>query len=335
MVTSEPSGSMAWMPLNNHASVKPTYDIHSTVNYDPAVAPALNRVFIGNGRLRQHGRQPAGRELPDRRLAHVQLALGRADRSYLVENSVGHFDEQRAHGDRRRRPLLRVPERQHRRHPQGHQQGDHGPAGGHHPLPGAVQRAVPVQRQRHRRRAAERRPSRRRCRRRSSSSAARSATTRRPSATRTCTSGGATTSPTTSTAVHVLQGGLRDASSEYYFAGRQRRQGGGRRCGSAAYKAAFEATIVSRFNTQLPDHDQHDFWSVAPANPTSANLFAQPEHLHPAGHVATSPCGRSSARTTSTTPARRSRATTAAARSRRRRRSRSSRSGCRTSRSAA
>jgi hypothetical protein len=51
MVTSEPSGSMAWMPLNNQASVKPTYDIHTTINYDPALAPEANRVAIGNGRL--------------------------------------------------------------------------------------------------------------------------------------------------------------------------------------------------------------------------------------------------------------------------------------------
>ena len=51
MVTNEPSGSMAWMPLNNQASVKPTYDVHSTVNYDPALAPEANRVFIGPGRL--------------------------------------------------------------------------------------------------------------------------------------------------------------------------------------------------------------------------------------------------------------------------------------------
>ena len=46
--------------------------------------------------------------------------------------------------------------------------------------------------------------------------------------------------------------------------------------GSDAYKAAFEASIVTRFNAQLPDHDQTTFWSVAPSNPTSGNLFSNP-----------------------------------------------------------
>src|SRR4051812_22237119 len=48
-VTTEPLGTMAWMPLNNHPTVKPTYDFYDTLNYDPAAA--TNRVAIGNGRL--------------------------------------------------------------------------------------------------------------------------------------------------------------------------------------------------------------------------------------------------------------------------------------------
>src|SRR4051812_35571485 len=48
-VTTEPLGTMAWMPLNNHPTVKPTYDFFDTVAYDAAAA--TNRVAIGNGRL--------------------------------------------------------------------------------------------------------------------------------------------------------------------------------------------------------------------------------------------------------------------------------------------
>ncbi|HET6551587.1 MAG TPA: M1 family aminopeptidase, partial [Solirubrobacter sp.] len=92
MVTSEPSGSMAWMPLNNHTSVKPTYDIHSTVNYDPAKAPEENRVFIGNGRLVSTVVNPPDANYPSggSRTFHWHSAEPIA--AYLVENSVGHFD---------------------------------------------------------------------------------------------------------------------------------------------------------------------------------------------------------------------------------------------------
>ena len=87
-----------------------------------------------NGRLVSHGRQRAGRELPDDRLAHVQLALGRADRVLP--------------GREQRRPLRRVRARgdgaatssttssRARTSPtatQGLQQGDHGHAGGRSP----------------------------------------------------------------------------------------------------------------------------------------------------------------------------------------------------------
>jgi hypothetical protein len=91
MVTSEPSGSMAWMPLNNHVSVKPTYDVHSTVNYDPAAPPEANRVFIGPGRRVSTVVNPPDANYPTgSRTFHWHSAepIG----SYLVENSVGHFD---------------------------------------------------------------------------------------------------------------------------------------------------------------------------------------------------------------------------------------------------
>jgi Peptidase family M1 domain len=92
MVTSEPSGSMAWMPLNNQASVKPTYDIHSTVNYDPATAPELNRVFIGNGRLVSTVVNPPDANYPTGGSRTFNWHSTEPIASYLVENSVGHFD---------------------------------------------------------------------------------------------------------------------------------------------------------------------------------------------------------------------------------------------------
>ena len=93
MVTSEPSGSMAWMPLNNHVSVKPTYDVHSTVNYDPAAAPGVNRVFIGPGRLVSKVVNPPDANYPTTGSRTFNWHSAEPIGSYLVENSVGHFDE--------------------------------------------------------------------------------------------------------------------------------------------------------------------------------------------------------------------------------------------------
>ncbi len=92
MVTSEPSGSMAWMPLNNQASVKPTYDIHSTVNYDPALPPEQNRVFIGNGRLVSTVVNAPDANYPTGGSRTFNWHSAEPIASYLVENSVGHFD---------------------------------------------------------------------------------------------------------------------------------------------------------------------------------------------------------------------------------------------------
>ena len=122
-----------------------------------AAAPDVNRVSIGTGPAGLEGRQPAGRELPDDRLAHVQLALGRADRAPTWSRTASATSTSpsawRTAGDV---IYYEYQCSEHRRGPQGHQQGDHGHAGGHHPLPGAGQRAVPVQRQRHRRRRSDR-----------------------------------------------------------------------------------------------------------------------------------------------------------------------------------
>ena len=42
-VTTEPVGTMSWMPLNNHPSAKPTYDFYDTV--------PLGKTAIANGEL--------------------------------------------------------------------------------------------------------------------------------------------------------------------------------------------------------------------------------------------------------------------------------------------
>ena len=47
-VTTEPVGTMSWMPLNNHPTVKPTYDFSTTTNWDAATG--TGRTAISNGR---------------------------------------------------------------------------------------------------------------------------------------------------------------------------------------------------------------------------------------------------------------------------------------------
>ncbi len=92
MVTDEPSGTMAWMPLNNQASVKPTYDIHTTTNYDPALPDAQNRVAIGNGRLVSTVVNAPDANFPAGGSRTFNWHSTEPIASYLVENSVGHFD---------------------------------------------------------------------------------------------------------------------------------------------------------------------------------------------------------------------------------------------------
>ncbi len=82
-VTTEPVGTMAWMPLNNHPTAKPTYDFYDTVT--------PGRTAIANGELAGFSDNP-----PDANFAagsrtwhwHSPEPIA----SYLVENSVGGFD---------------------------------------------------------------------------------------------------------------------------------------------------------------------------------------------------------------------------------------------------
>jgi aminopeptidase N len=81
-VTTEPVGTEDWMPLNNHPSVKPTYDFRETVN--------ASRVAIANGRLVSVHRHPHDHRFPHgSRTFHWRSGAPVA--SYLVESSIGHY----------------------------------------------------------------------------------------------------------------------------------------------------------------------------------------------------------------------------------------------------
>ena len=83
MVTSEPMGTMTWMPLNDHTRVKPTYDIYDTVT--------KGKVAIGNGRLVSTGDNPPDANFPDGSTSwHWRSPEPVA--AYLVENSMGTFE---------------------------------------------------------------------------------------------------------------------------------------------------------------------------------------------------------------------------------------------------
>jgi hypothetical protein len=83
MVTSEPMGSMAWMPLNDHTSVKPTYDIYDTVT--------KGKVAIGNGRLISTADNVPDANFPAGSTSwHWKSPEPVA--AYLVENSIGSYD---------------------------------------------------------------------------------------------------------------------------------------------------------------------------------------------------------------------------------------------------
>jgi hypothetical protein len=83
MVTSEPTGTEGWMPLNNHPSVKPTYDIYDTVT--------KGKLAIGPGRLVSSGDNPPDANFPDGSTGY-HWKSSEPIANYLVENSVGNFD---------------------------------------------------------------------------------------------------------------------------------------------------------------------------------------------------------------------------------------------------
>jgi Peptidase family M1 domain len=88
-VTTEPVGTAAWMPLNNHPSAKPTYDFNEKVT--------KGRTVIANGELVR----PASGELSEDNPPDEQFLEGSTTwrwhspepiANYLVENSVGNYD---------------------------------------------------------------------------------------------------------------------------------------------------------------------------------------------------------------------------------------------------
>src|SRR3954452_9251045 len=82
-VTTEPVGTMAWMPLNNHPSAKPTYDFFDTTN--------TGKTAIANGELAGFVDNTPDANFPaGSRTWHWHSPEPIAN--YLVENSIDSFD---------------------------------------------------------------------------------------------------------------------------------------------------------------------------------------------------------------------------------------------------
>jgi hypothetical protein len=82
-VTTEPVASMAWMPLNNHPSAKPTIDVYDTVN--------ASKTAISAGELVSTQANPPDANFPGGSVTwHWRSPEPVA--SYLLTNSIGSFD---------------------------------------------------------------------------------------------------------------------------------------------------------------------------------------------------------------------------------------------------
>jgi aminopeptidase N len=82
-VTTEPVASEDWMPLNDHPSAKPTYDVYDTV--------PLGKTAVANGELvSQQSNLPDANFPGGSTTWHWHSPEGVA--SYLVENSIGSYD---------------------------------------------------------------------------------------------------------------------------------------------------------------------------------------------------------------------------------------------------
>lgn len=96
-MTTEPVGTMSWMPLNNHPTVKPTYEFWSTTNWDSTLG--TGRTAISNGRLVGFSDNPTDPNFPPTtaspnggsRTWHWLSAEPIAN--YLVENSIGNYEK--------------------------------------------------------------------------------------------------------------------------------------------------------------------------------------------------------------------------------------------------
>jgi hypothetical protein len=101
-MTTEPVGTMAWMPLNNHPTVKPTYEFWSTTNWDSA--NGTGRTAISNGRLVGFTDNATDPQFPPTPATPTTPAINGGSRTwhwlspepianYLVENSIGNYDK--------------------------------------------------------------------------------------------------------------------------------------------------------------------------------------------------------------------------------------------------
>lgn len=82
-VTTEPVGTEDWMPINNHPSVKPTYDFYDTVN--------LGKQAIANGELISSVDDPNDTTIPGGTSTwHWRMPEHIAN--YLITNSIGSYD---------------------------------------------------------------------------------------------------------------------------------------------------------------------------------------------------------------------------------------------------
>jgi hypothetical protein len=83
-VTTEPMGTMSWLPLNNHPTAKPTYDFTTITNPD--------RTAISNGALVSNVVKTADPEFADHDSITWKWHSPEPVANYLVENSVGTYD---------------------------------------------------------------------------------------------------------------------------------------------------------------------------------------------------------------------------------------------------
>ncbi|MDA0162362.1 M1 family aminopeptidase [Solirubrobacter ginsenosidimutans] len=271
MVTSEPLGSMTWMPLNDYTASKPTYDIHSTVNYDPTLTADQNRVFIGNGRLVSTTVNPPDANYPTGGSRTFYWKSAEPIAAYLVENSVGHFslaERVATSGDvlyyeaqaanitdtRKASNKVIMDQQEDITHFQEQFNG---------PFPfnaNGILIALP------------------------------SASFEEEMQTKIVFVGGSIGNNASTFSHENMHQWWGDnvsysehrftffkegyaTTAEHYFAGNTAGLAAGP-VGSAAYNTAFEATLVTRFNAQY-NTTSTSYWTVAPSNPTSGNLFGQ------------------------------------------------------------
>ena len=319
-VTTEPVGTMSWMPLNNHPTVKPTYDFSTTTNWDAATG--TGRTAISNGRPVGFTDHAADANFPGGSRTW-QWKSSEPIANYLVENSVGNYDRDeylapsgvlfshfQASGILPATKATNLATMKMQEDIMNFQTQFNGPFpfnanGVIIGLPTVsfaeeMQTKITFQGGR---------------------------ISLGTLTTRTCTSGGATTSPRTATSGPSSRRATRICPrATTPLAPRRSPQAASVR--RPVTRRSRPACRALQHHLQLHQRQQLERRAV---EPDEREPVRQPD-LHPVGPCLHRAARRSSARRTSTARRRRSRPPTAAARSRSRSRSRSTRSGCRTSR---